>query len=250
MRCDSALNETCDILGSFLLIEEVINSVLGESPSLFFVRFGLQWPIDFIISVFLIRFAERHIDKMLDGSLLEYTPPSLDASHVQFESEWSLFRSPFKRKASSFFGSYNKESQSQARSYGSGLPHRSPSPQNLGFDCNSYSNPSSATNQIKPSTSLQQSFIASSSLNSTPLIRDALGMKFDFEKDSSKNVLPKPEDVEIFLTLMNMLLVDSGINPAFICQIWSQVLYWVACEFLFFSVPVTSSPVRLFNIYR
>lgn len=30
MRCDNSINETCELLGSFVLIEEVINSVFGE----------------------------------------------------------------------------------------------------------------------------------------------------------------------------------------------------------------------------
>jgi hypothetical protein len=34
MRCDSAINEACEILGSFALIEEVINSVFGKPLAL------------------------------------------------------------------------------------------------------------------------------------------------------------------------------------------------------------------------
>jgi hypothetical protein len=29
MRCDDSINEACELLGSFVLIEEVINSVFG-----------------------------------------------------------------------------------------------------------------------------------------------------------------------------------------------------------------------------
>ena len=29
MRCDNAINETCELLGSFEMIEEVINTVYG-----------------------------------------------------------------------------------------------------------------------------------------------------------------------------------------------------------------------------
>lgn len=32
MRCDSAINETCELVGSFDLVEEVINTVYGDIP--------------------------------------------------------------------------------------------------------------------------------------------------------------------------------------------------------------------------
>jgi len=34
MRCDDSINEACELLGSFVLIEEVINSVFGAHPKL------------------------------------------------------------------------------------------------------------------------------------------------------------------------------------------------------------------------
>lgn len=30
LRCDSAISETCELVGSFLIIEEIINEVYGE----------------------------------------------------------------------------------------------------------------------------------------------------------------------------------------------------------------------------
>ena len=35
MRCDNSINEACELLGSFVLVEEVINSVFGTYPELF-----------------------------------------------------------------------------------------------------------------------------------------------------------------------------------------------------------------------
>ncbi len=34
MRCDNSINEACELLGSFVLVEEVINSVFGTHPEL------------------------------------------------------------------------------------------------------------------------------------------------------------------------------------------------------------------------
>lgn len=40
-----------------------------------------------------------------------------------------------------------------------------------------------------------------------------------------------PQELVIFLSALHELLIDSGINPAIITQLWSQVMYWTACEF-------------------
>ncbi|KAF8213131.1 hypothetical protein K438DRAFT_1956554 [Mycena galopus ATCC 62051] len=71
LRCDNSINEACEMLGSFELIEEVINSVF----------------------VFIIRFAERRIDQLLDAALLEYSPLASEFDSIKFESEWSFLRS-------------------------------------------------------------------------------------------------------------------------------------------------------------
>ncbi|CDO73489.1 hypothetical protein BN946_scf185013.g124 [Trametes cinnabarina] len=71
MRCDKAVSRTCDALGSLALIEEILNSVF----------------------VFIIRFAERRIDTLLDAALLDYSPLSSEFESIQFESEWSFLRS-------------------------------------------------------------------------------------------------------------------------------------------------------------
>ncbi|KAL4069680.1 DIL domain-containing protein [Scleroderma yunnanense] len=73
MQCDNSINDTCEMLGSFELLEQVVNSVF----------------------VFITRFAERRIDQLLDAAILENALISVDT--VQFESEWSFLR-PFSGK--------------------------------------------------------------------------------------------------------------------------------------------------------
>ncbi|KAI5983920.1 hypothetical protein EDD15DRAFT_2533523 [Pisolithus albus] len=77
MHCDNSVNEACEMLGSFELLEQLVNSVF----------------------VFIIRLAERKIDQLLDTALLENS--MIPADTIQFESEWSFLR-PFstKKKAS------------------------------------------------------------------------------------------------------------------------------------------------------
>ncbi|TFL06741.1 DIL domain-containing protein [Pterulicium gracile] len=72
MKCDESINEACEMMGLFELIEEVINSIF----------------------VFLIRLAERKIDQLLDQTLLDHSPLASEFESVQFESEWSFLR-PF-----------------------------------------------------------------------------------------------------------------------------------------------------------
>ncbi|KAH9947151.1 DIL domain-containing protein [Amylocystis lapponica] len=70
MRCDNAISAKCETL-------EILNSVF----------------------VFIIRLAERKIDKLLDGALLDYCPLSTEFDSIQFESEWSFLRSLPTRKS-------------------------------------------------------------------------------------------------------------------------------------------------------
>ncbi|GAW06078.1 Dilute domain-containing protein [Lentinula edodes] len=104
MQCDKSISEVCEMLGSFELIEETINSVF----------------------VFIIRLAERKIDELLDTALLDYSSLGSEFESVQFESEqWSFLR-PFtgKKKAVPPPTSTN----STIRGPPSPLPIRPPSP--------------------------------------------------------------------------------------------------------------------------
>lgn len=71
MRCDNSINEACELLGSFVLVEEVINSVF----------------------VFIIRYVERKTDQFLNAAILDHSPLPSEFDGIQFESEWSLLRS-------------------------------------------------------------------------------------------------------------------------------------------------------------
>ncbi|KAJ3857850.1 DIL domain-containing protein [Lentinula lateritia] len=130
MQCDKSISEVCEMLGSFELIEETINSVF----------------------VFIIRLAERKIDELLDSALLDYSSLGSEFESVQFESEqWSFLR-PFtgKKKAVPPPTSTN----STIRGPPSPLPIRPPSP-----------SPS-----VSSFSSIRQSFRArASSSTTTPL---------------------------------------------------------------------------------
>lgn len=178
MQCDNSINETCEMLGSFELLEQVINSVF----------------------VFVIRFAERKIDQLLDAAVLENALLTTDA--VQFESEWSFLR-PFSAK--------KRPPAPPNTPIRNGLP---PSPQFL------------PTRPPSPSTHLVNSSPATpkppSSLRQT-LSRARTPMSTDGTTSGLQDLLS-------FLTALHVLLTLSDINPVLIIQFWSQVMYWTSSE--------------------
>ncbi|KAH8835735.1 hypothetical protein DL96DRAFT_1666394 [Flagelloscypha sp. PMI_526] len=168
MQCDTSINEACEML------------------------------------VFIIRFAERKIDTLLDSCLLDHTPMPSEFHSVEFESDWSIFR-PFisnKRKSNcAYVSPPNSPGQPTQRP-------SSPGPTAQNFPTSTSSGPFS---------SLRQSFARNRAGSSTPL----QGM---FEPVAS------PADITRFLSALNQLLNLSDINPALTTQLWSQIMYWTSCE--------------------
>ncbi|KXN83841.1 Dilute domain-containing protein C25B8.08 [Leucoagaricus sp. SymC.cos] len=188
IQCDNAINRTCEFMGSFELIEEVINSVF----------------------VFIIRFAERRIDQLLDSTLLDYAPFSLDS--VQFESEWSFLRSFTGRKKTSAPPPLISHSSSgtNIRSSGPTSPNGSLSP--------SQSQPTVSARKF---SSFKQTFSKkqpTASLNSI------------FSDGAAGAQTPSPVDLTSFLSALHAFLVMNDVNPVMITQLWSQVFYWTGCE--------------------
>lgn len=149
-----------------------------------------------INTVFIIRFAERRVDELLDAAMLEHVPVPSDLDAVQFESEWSFLRS---------FGSKKKAT----------APPPSPNP------------PKSPT--LGPSRSnasigqtIQQSLRPRTQTGTTPLQ--------SLFPDGPQS--PSPADIVSFISALHILMTESGINPALITQVWSQVMYWISSELL------------------
>ncbi|KIK05502.1 hypothetical protein K443DRAFT_675060 [Laccaria amethystina LaAM-08-1] len=190
LQCDNSINEACEMLGSFELIEEVINSVF----------------------VFIIRFAEQRIDQLLDTTLLDYVPLTSEFEAVQFESEWSFLRSfTGKRKAPNPI--IPTANRGGTPSSPPASPHRPISP--------SHSQNTISSSNSRKFSSLKETFTRGHG-DST---RAPLSALF-----SDTSPPPSPVDITSFLTALHTLLVLSDINPAFTTQLWSQVMYWTACE--------------------
>lgn len=153
--------------------------------------------------VFIIRKAERKIDELLDATLLEHTPLLSEFDSVQFESDWSIFR-PFSAKKK---------------------PPTTPSKRDPPSPPLESSSPLSSA-AATPSKSLQQSIRDTFSRGRNGRPTTPLQSIFPDSPPA-----PTPKDITSYLTAFHTLLTLSGINPAFITQLWSQVMYWTACEF-------------------
>ncbi|KAG2350276.1 hypothetical protein BDR05DRAFT_9958 [Suillus weaverae] len=188
MQCDNAINEGCEMLGSFELLEQVINSVF----------------------VFIIRYAERRIDQLLDAAILDSSPVASEFESVQFESEWSFLR-PFSAKKKSATNTPNhgtpKNSTPSSPPF---LPSRPPSPSPLLLG------PAPVT--PKGLSSLRQTLsrakTSSTAFNTHSDVPQTTGL----------------QDMTSFLTALHTLLTLSEVNPVLMIQFWSQVMYWTSCE--------------------
>ncbi|KAI6162119.1 DIL domain-containing protein [Pisolithus thermaeus] len=178
MQCDNSVNDACEMLGSFELLEQLVNSVF----------------------VFIIRFAERKIDQLLDAALLENS--MIPADTIQFESEWSFLR-PFSTKKKVPTSASNASIRNGISSPPPLLPTRPPSPSVQSIDL----------------SSLRHTF-SRAKVPTTPTNIDNLD-------SSTSNGL---QELLAFLTALHILLTLSDINPALITQFWSQVMYWSSSE--------------------
>ncbi|KAI0756736.1 DIL domain-containing protein [Daedaleopsis nitida] len=191
MRCDNAINKTCEALGSLSLVEEILNSVF----------------------VFVIRLAERKIDQLLDSALLDYSPLSSEFDAIQFEGEWSFLRSFGGKKKPNG----NASNASPARGGAPMSPTQSsrppsPPPQ-----------PSTSPPNTRGFASLRQTFTRNrGSSSATPLQ--------SLFSETQQPPPTSPKDIISFMTALHTLLTLSGVNPALAVQFWSQVMYWTACE--------------------
>lgn len=178
--------------------------------------------ISFSSTALLVRVTERRIDKLIDSALLEHSPLASELETVQFESEWSLFRSPFssKKKMSTLTPSSTSNSVKSVKPSSPLSPSRPSSPMQ----------PQSASlsASLGPSTpkagfsSLRQSFNRARGSASMSSLQSFLA-----DGPSEVNSLA---ELTAFLSALQMLLTEAGINPALITQIWSQVMYWTSCE--------------------
>lgn len=164
-------------------------------------------------TVFIIRFAERRIDQLLDFCLLDFCPLPSEYEAIQFESDWSFLR-PFTGKKKTATGAVPSSGASSK-----GTPSSPPSPKRPLSPSQSQGTLSSSTS--RGFSSLKQSFTRGRPPSTTPIA--------SLFPDTPPP--PSPTDLTSVLTALHTLLTLSDVNPAFTTQLWSQVMYWTSCKF-------------------
>jgi len=206
LRCDTTVAEICDLLDLFSLLEGVIRAIYGQ-----LILTPIPCHLINPSPVFIIRIAERKMDPLLDSALLDHAPLASEFDNIHFEDEWSIFR-PFasggaklKKKAA-----HAKDDSAVPPSAGLRSSSRptSPTPGSAAFAQNS------------PRFSWTQSLTRSRAGSITPSILLL----------SHESATPSPKAITAHLEALHTLFSLAGINPALTTQIFSQVLYWSACE--------------------
>ncbi len=161
--------------------------------------------------MFVIRYVEKRIDRLLNPAILDHSPVPSEFEGIQFESEWSFFRTltPKKRTAPTHATAQSVKngiigSQSLSGRPSSPIPS-SPPPSHRGFA------------SLRHNLSRGHGGSSSVSLESV------------FNDSQPPDSLSPISITSVFDALQTFLIL-SGTNPALITQIWSQVFYWFACE--------------------
>jgi hypothetical protein len=175
-----------------------------------------------LIAVFVIRYVEKRIDRLLNPALLDHSPLPSEFD-VQFESEWSFFRSLTSKKRSTPTHAVAQSAKNGIISSPS-LPGRPSSPV-----------PSSSPGH-RSFASLRHNF--SRSHGGSPGV--SLQSMFN---DVQPPQAPSPISITSAFDALQTFLILSGTNPALITQIWSQVFYWLACESSSMHLVISLNPV-------
>ena len=168
--------------------------------------------------MFVIRFAERRIDQLLDAALLDYSPLSSEFDAIQFEGEWSFLRS---------FGGKKKAAANGSGS-NAGTPRGIPPPPMSPTHSSRPPSPPNTAPPVSPANarggfaSIRQTFSRARGTSSATPLQTLFS-------DVSQPPPTSPKNIISFMTALQTLLSLSGVNPAIIIQFWSQVMYWTAC---------------------
>ena len=165
-----------------------------------------------LIAVFVIRYVERRTDKLLDPAIMDHSPLLSEFDSIQFESEWSFFRTltPKKKRTP------NHAVSQPAKNGIASSPGRSSRP--------SSPVPSSPPPSHRGFASLKQSFSKSRGGSSSAPLQSLFN---DVQPQPSTT---NPTSITSVFDALQTFLMLSGTNPALITQMWSQVFYWIACR--------------------
>lgn len=197
------------------------------------------------IFVFIIRDAERRIDKVLDAAMLDHEAiPGFQ--EVRFEGEWKFI----KTLAGSVkgIGQQNSLSQGMTSSASSRRPisqifgtgRKDDTPASTTPDANTPLSCSPSLGNGRPSNPFGSATVGPSSFRGDSSPRkglNQLGESFrairqvsNYTSASDLLSSPTPRTISSLLTSTLQILQFYEINPAIIIQALSQIFFWVGCE--------------------
>ncbi|CAE6432783.1 unnamed protein product [Rhizoctonia solani] len=209
IRCDRVADEKCIAIDADMILEDLINAIF----------------------VYVVRGVEQNIDERLDSCFIEHAPLASEFESIQFEGEWSFFKSltPKKRQAPpSSYALFNQSNGDAVQSSPQGSPKPDSRPESP-----VPGGPSPSIKSFSLRNTLTRKQVASvvSGLNgSSNADTGTSGNRINMDVAPPIIVGPQPTNVTALLGGAHTLLTLYGVNPTLTVQLFSQVLSWAACE--------------------
>ncbi|CAE6534475.1 unnamed protein product [Rhizoctonia solani] len=208
IRCDRVADEKCIAIDADMILEDLINAIF----------------------VYVVRGIEQNIDEKIDTCLIDHAPLASDFESIQFEGEWSFFKSltPKKRQPPPSYALFNQPNGDVVQI----TPHGSPKPDaRPGSPGPGAPSPSLKGFSLRNTLTRKQAASAVAGLNgSSNPDSAASGNRMSMDVAPPVFTGPQPTDVTALLGGAHTVLTLYGVNPTLIVQLFSQVLSWAACE--------------------
>lgn len=209
IRCDRIADEKCIAIDADMVLEDLINAIF----------------------VYIVRGIEQGIDDMIDSCFIDHAPLASEFESLQFEGEWSFFKSLTPKKRQPPPPSFALFSQSNGDVVQI-TPHGSPRPEARPVSPGPGATSSSGLNRFSWNTFTRKQAAAAVSGVNGGQTGESSPSANRISMDVAPPVImgPSPADVTALLGAAHTLLTLYGINPTLIVQLFSQVLSWAACE--------------------
>jgi hypothetical protein len=210
IRCDRLADEKCVPVDGDMILEDLINAIF----------------------VYIVRGIEQNIDEMIDTCFIDHAPLASEFESLQFEGEWSFFKSltPKKRPnpppAFALFSQPNGDVGPISPPHGSPKPDSHPDSSGPGISAS----PSLKGFSLRNTLTRKQVATAVSNGSLSALAEGTSGARATLDVAPPVIVGPKPTDITALLGASHTLLTLYGVNPTLVVQLFSQVLSWAASE--------------------
>ncbi|KAJ1310241.1 hypothetical protein OPQ81_006983 [Rhizoctonia solani] len=211
IRCDRMADEKCIAIDADMILEDLINAIF----------------------VYVVRGVEQSIDEKIDACLIEHAPLASEFESIQFEGEWSFFRSLTPKKRQPPPPSYALFNQSNGDMVQI-TPHGSPKTDiRPGSPGSGAASPGlkGFSESLRNTLTRKQAASAVAGLNGSSSADPGMpGNRVNMDVVPPVITGPQPADVIALLGGAHTLLTLYGVNPTLTIQLFSQVLSWAACE--------------------